>query len=108
MFKGKDGIKHAASFMLRGEPQVIKAVDASSSVIMNNCIRCHEQLNTEFVKTGRINYQMVKEGEGKTCWDCHREVPHGKNSLSSTPGSLVPYPNAIAPDWLKKQLKNNN
>ena len=108
MFKGKDGMKHAAVFMTRGESQVIQAVDASSSVIMNNCIRCHEQLNTEFVKAGRVNYKMVKEGEGKACWDCHREVPHGKNSLSSSPNSLVPYPKAIAPDWLKKQLRNNN
>ena len=102
MFKGMDGMRHASAFMMRGEPQVVQANDRSASVIMNNCIRCHEPINTEFVKTGRINYQMVKEGEGKACWDCHREVPHGKNSLSSAPNSLVPYPKTIVPDWLKK------
>jgi len=103
MFKGMDGMRHASVFMIKGEPQVIQAIEGSSSVIMNNCIRCHEQLNTEFVKTGKINYQMVKAGEGKACWDCHREVPHGKNSLSSSPNSLVPYPKTIVPDWLKKR-----
>ena len=102
LFKGMDGMRHASVFMIKGEPQVIQAIDGSASVIINNCIRCHEQLNTEFVKTGRINYQMVKAGAGKACWDCHREVPHGKNSLASAPNSLVPYPKTIVPDWLKK------
>ena len=101
-FKGMDGTRHASVFMMKKEPQVSQAIDNSSTVIMNNCIRCHEQLNTEFVKTGRINFKMAKAGEGKACWDCHRETPHGKNSLSSTPNSLVPYPKTIVPEWLKK------
>jgi len=101
-FKGMDGTRHASVFMMKKEPQVIQAIDKSATVIMNNCIRCHKQLNTEFVKTGRINFMMAKAGEGKACWDCHREVPHGKNSLSSTPNSLVPYPKTIVPEWLKK------
>jgi len=101
MFKGMDGIKHAAVFTVKGEPQVIQATSLSASVIMNNCIRCHEQLNTEFVKTGRINYYSAMAGEGKACWDCHKEVPHGKISLSSTPNSLVPYPKTIVPGWLE-------
>jgi cytochrome c nitrite reductase small subunit len=106
-FKGKDGMRHTAVFLTKGEPQVIQAIDASASVIMDNCIRCHEQLNREFVKTGRINYQMAKMGEGKACWDCHREVPHGRNSLSSAPNNLAPHPKPIVPEWLKKTVKNN-
>ncbi|MCL1932878.1 MAG: cytochrome c nitrite reductase small subunit [Candidatus Azobacteroides sp.] len=111
LFKGMDGMRHAAVFTMRGEHQVIQAVDESASIIMNNCIRCHEQLNTEFVKTGKISYMMAKAGAGKACWDCHREVPHGKNSLSSTPNNLVPYPKTIVPDWIKKitnSKENNN
>ena len=49
-FKGIDGMKHVAAFLTKSEPQVIQAHEASSQVIMNNCIRCHTQLNTEFVK----------------------------------------------------------
>ena len=105
MFKGIDGMRHASVFMMKGEPQVIQAIDESASVIMNNCIRCHEQLNTEFVNTGKVNYKMVKEGEGKACWDCHREIPHGKNSLSSAPNSLVPYPKTMVPEWLRKSTQ---
>lgn len=54
-FKGMDGMKHVAAFLTKSEPQVIQAHEASSEVIMKNCIRCHTQLNTEFVKTGKID-----------------------------------------------------
>ena len=49
---------------------------------------------------------MSQVGEGKACWDCHRDVPHGgSNSLSSTPNALLPYPESPVPDWLQKMLK---
>ena len=111
LFKGMDGVRHAAIFTMRGEHQAIQASDESASVIMNNCVRCHTQLNTEFVNTGKICYSDVKKGEGKACWDCHRDVPHGKISLSSAPNSLVPYPKTIVPEWLEKMTpkkENNN
>jgi len=105
-FKGTDGMKHVTVFVTFNEPQVIRAHDSSAKVIMDNCIRCHEQLNTEFVSTGRINYMMAKSGEGKACWDCHRETGHGiSNSLSSTPNAIVPYPDSPVPSWLKKVKK---
>jgi cytochrome c nitrite reductase small subunit len=102
LFKGTDGLRHAAAFTLKNEPQVIQALDESAQVIMDNCIRCHTQLNAEFVKTGRIDYHLARAGQGKACWDCHRDVPHmGANSLSSTPSALIPYPKSNVPDWLK-------
>lgn len=105
-FKGIDGMKHVAAFVTHSEKQVIHAQTASAEVIMNNCIRCHEQLNTEFVKTGRVDFMMTEVGKGKACWDCHRDVPHGgSNSLSSTPGAIVPYPDAPEPEWLQKLKK---
>ena len=107
-FKGKDGIRHTTMFLMKQESDVINAIEASSTVIMNNCIRCHEQLNQEFVKTGRSNFKMAQHGNGKACWDCHRNVPHGKNSLSSTPHAIVPHPKTITPDWIKTSSKKNN
>ena len=99
------GLRHAAVFTMRGEPQVIQALNGSAEVIMDNCIRCHTQLNTEFVTTGRIDHEMALAGEGKACWDCHRDVPHGgTNSLSSTPNALVPYPKTNTPQWLIDML----
>ena len=107
LFKGKDGMKHVAYFVTKSERQTIMAEEASAEVIMDNCIRCHKQLNTEFVKTGRIDYMMAQRGEGKACWDCHRNVPHGgMNSLSSTPGAefVEPLPPSPVPHWLQKML----
>lgn len=105
-FKGMDGVKHVAAFMTHGEREAITAQPSSSQVIMENCIRCHTQLNTEFVKTGQIDYMVARTGNGKACWDCHRDVPHGKGrSLASAPNALVPYPESPVPEWLQN-MKN--
>ena len=106
-FKGMDGMKHVAYFVTRSERQAIMAEDASAEVIMDNCIRCHRQLNTEFVRTGRIDYMKARRGEGKACWDCHRSVPHGgMNTLTSTPyaETQVPIPPSPVPEWLQRAL----
>ncbi len=101
-FHAMDGLRHSTIYTLRGESQTPEAISGSKEVIMENCIRCHTQLNTEFVKTGTQTYKMIEESKGMACWDCHRNVPHGgKNSLSSTPNALVPYPDAEVPSWLK-------
>ena len=106
-FKGTDGMRHVAAFLTHSEPQVITANEVSAGVIMNNCIRCHTELNTEFVSTGKIDYMQARVGEGKACWDCHREVPHRRtNSLAATPAALVPYPESPAPDWLRRMIGN--
>ena len=107
-FKAMDGMKHVAYFVTHSERQAIMAEDASAQVIMDNCIRCHTQLNQEFVKTGRIDFMMAKRGEGKACWDCHRNVPHGgMNSLSSTPNAegVTPLPPSPVPEWLQKLME---
>lgn len=106
-FKGKDGMKHVYYFVTNGEAQTIKAEDASARVIMDNCIRCHTQLNQEFVKTGRMDYMMAKRGEGLACWECHKDVPHGgMNSLSGTPHAetQVPLPGSPVSSWLQGLL----
>ena len=108
-FKGKDGMNHVTKFVTHAERQTIRAEEASAEVIMDNCIRCHQQLNTEFVRTGRINYMMAQRGEGKACWDCHRDVPHKKmNSLSSTPDAVsqTPLPESPTPQWLQNMMNH--
>ncbi len=104
-FKAKDGLYHAAVFTVKGEPQVIRPREASNNVIMENCIRCHTQLNTEFVKTGMISYTEAKNGQGKACWDCHTQIPHTKvSNLNSSPNAIVPLPESPVPAWLKKVM----
>ena len=104
-FKGTDGMKHVLAFVTGNERQVPQAQPASSQVIMNNCIRCHTELNTELVKTGKVDFMMANVGEGKACWDCHRNVPHGgKNSLAATPSAIVPLSESPVPEWLQKVI----
>ena len=106
-FKAMDGMKHVAYFVTHSERQAIMAEDMSAQVIMDNCIRCHTQLNQEFVKTGRMGYMKTKRDEGKACWDCHRSVPHGgMNSLSSTPNAegVTPLPPSPVPEWLQRLM----
>lgn len=105
-FKAMDGLRHSYVFTMRGEPQAMKALPASAAVIYDNCVRCHSQLNQEFVKTGMISHTQLADGSMRACWDCHRDVPHGGvNSLSNTPHALVPLPKSPVPNWIKQLRK---
>ena len=87
---------------------MIQAHEASSEVIMNNCIRCHTQLNTEFVKTGKIDYMMSQVGEGKACWDCHRDVPHGGKTLCPALRGYCSSSESPVPEWLRKMVNQKD
>jgi cytochrome c nitrite reductase small subunit len=103
-FKAKDGLRHATIFTLRNEPQVIFIKEAGAEVVHNNCIRCHSKLLND-PKLVRDVAHHTEFTEGRVCWDCHREVPHGRvNSLSSVPNARVPLPESPVPSWLKKIL----
>ena len=101
LFKASDGLRHSFMFTFRLEPQVIQVKPAGMAVIQENCIRCHSHLLGE-VSSGKVSYTMVQHGEGKLCWECHRETPHGRvNSLASVPYSRVPRLQPVIPDWLQ-------
>ena len=101
--KGLNGYRHAAVFTKRTEEQAMTAIPMNSQALMNNCIRCHTQLNSEFVETGRHTWKEMQEIGGSVCWDCHRDVPHTRSrSLSSTPDARVPMPESNVPEWLQK------
>lgn len=101
-FKAMDGLNHTSKFMTSSERMSPKAGVAAEGVIMDNCIRCHTELTTQLV-TG-INPTMKQAVDnGKKCWDCHREVPHGgNNSLASAPDAIVPLPPSPVPEWLQQ------
>jgi cytochrome c nitrite reductase small subunit len=104
-FKAKDGLRHSAIFTARTYEQSIRMLPPGNKVVQENCIRCHGNL-TEMVNAN-VSYAETLEGNGKKCWDCHREVPHGSiRSLTTTAWSEVPSPKSAVPDWLKKQKDN--
>ena len=110
-FKAMDGLKHTAYFLAHAERQAPKAEDLTGQVVMDNCIRCHTQLNQEFVTTGRKGYMQQQREGGKVCWDCHSNVPHGgMNSLMSTPNAegVTPLPPSPVPEWLQGLLSSSD
>jgi len=82
--------------------------EASQEVVQNNCIRCHKQQVTD-VKLSSWLENHDENRTGRKCWDCHREVPHGKvHGLSSTRFTLAPLPTDpekdVIPEWLLKEM----
>lgn len=106
-FKAKDGMRHATIFTLRKEPQVIFIREEGAEVVHNNCIRCHSKLLTDPKLVANVVAHKAHR-EDRKCWECHREVPHGRvNSLSSVPNARVPFPESPVPNWIKEYVKNN-
>ena len=104
-FKAKDGMRHATVFTLRNEPQVIMIREEGKEVVQENCIRCHSKLLTDdkvLNYTASTHHARME----RPCWECHREVPHGRvNSLSSVPYARVPVQGSPIPGWMKKTKK---
>jgi cytochrome c nitrite reductase small subunit len=102
-FKASDGLRHSFMFTFNLEPQVIRIKEAGKSVTQENCIRCHKN-QIENVSINTITLKNSLEGKGHLCWDCHREVPHGRvHSQASTQNAIVPPLHPALPDWLYKK-----
>jgi len=106
LFKASDGLRHAAVFTIRKEPQVIFIKEAGSKVVQENCIRCHSGLLTD----SKLEVYTMETKHGRAerkCIDCHRETPHGTvNSLACVPYARVPLPESPLPGWMKQLRKN--
>jgi len=107
LFDAKDGLHHGAVLLTGNEPAAPRPRPAAIEAIQGNCVRCHTQLTTEFVRAGKAEIGDILHGRDKPCWDCHRHVPHTKVSgLGSAPNAIVPLPSASpVPDWLKNILQ---
>lgn len=112
-FKAKDGLYHSSIFTMRAEPQVIKALGPSMEVIQNNCIRCHEDRVVDDKLTAFVDDHAVHRTD-RTCWECHREVPHGKVKSLSSPVLQIEHIEvhakedaAVIPKWLKESMESN-
>lgn len=110
-FKAKDGLYHASVFTMRGEPEVIQARPPSIAVIQNNCVRCHQDQVTDFKMEAFVADHTANRTD-RTCWECHREVPHGRvRSLSAVGAQIEPIREyssedlSVIPQWLKESMK---
>jgi len=105
-FKAKDGLRHATIFTLRLEPQVIRIKSEGAEVVQNNCIRCHNEVITDHRLLASTKTYDDFRTEERKCWECHREVPHGRlNSLSSSQNAIIPQTKTPIPNWIKNIVK---
>jgi len=111
-FKAMDGLYHSYIFTIRAEPQVIQARQPSVEVIQDNCIRCHAPQVTD-AKTSAFVEDHHNNRTDRTCWECHREVPHGRVKSLSAVGHMIepikaraPSDLHVIPKWLREAMKN--
>ena len=112
-FKAKDGLYHAAVFSLKMEPQAIQMREASAEVVQANCVRCHMEQVTDARLDGWIDEHHADRTD-RTCWECHKHVPHGRvRSLASVGYFVEPLEQnqrqkIFVPDWLEAAVQNEN
>lgn len=103
-FKMNDGLRHSTIFTLGTYPQVIRILENGASVVQQNCVRCHNY-QISYLYTFETNSKFKHKAGSRLCWDCHREVPHGRtSSQASTPYARVPVDTKIIPEWMSKQM----
>lgn len=82
--KARDGGYHSYVFTFRLEPQVIQMSESAVPIVEANCRRCHDDV------IDNVHLREWQPGDNR-CWDCHREVPHGRTrSLSVAPRVMAP------------------
>ncbi|MEH0152836.1 cytochrome c nitrite reductase small subunit [Limibacter armeniacum] len=110
-FKAKDGLYHATIYTLRAEPQAIIMHEAGQEVVQSNCIRCHKAQVTDAKSASWVSSHMHDRLD-RTCWECHRETPHGRvKSLSAVGYHVEPLPikeqqELFVPEWLEKATES--
>ncbi len=88
--KTRDGWNHAFAFTANTFAQNIAISDNAASRVQKNCIGCHATLTATLINNQDRYHDFTNTPQTeRKCWDCHRDVPHGKvRSLSSTPYNL--------------------
>ena len=88
--KARDGWNHSVAFTMNTFAQSIGISEDGANRVQANCRACHATLIQVVVANSDKYHDFT--GVPRTdrkCWDCHRDVPHGKvRSLSSTPNAL--------------------
>ncbi|MBM7865307.1 cytochrome c nitrite reductase small subunit [Heliobacterium gestii] len=70
------GSQHAFVNTVLTPPDHLKLYEASKPIIQRNCLRCHDDL------VAQTNLDKAEPG-GKSCFDCHRSTPHGRERPST-------------------------
>ena len=75
--KGQTGMHDVYVFTTGKTPELIRANEDTKEWVQHNCIRCHEDAVESIV--------MGPQEFDRYCWDCHRDVAHGRRGISINP-----------------------
>lgn len=91
MAKARDGFNHTLAFTLDTYDHAMRISDDGASRVQKNCISCHKSV-TSVIGSNADKYHNFDDSNvenGRKCWSCHKQVPHGKvRGLTTTPYSL--------------------
>jgi cytochrome c nitrite reductase small subunit len=86
--KAKDGFNHGVAFTFNDYANAIKISDDGARRVQDNCVLCHSSLALVIAANSDINHRY-NEKTDRRCFECHKEVPHGKvRGLNTTPYNL--------------------
>ena len=76
--KAEHGYRHSKRFTLQNFHEPIQINDHSRSVVIDNCVRCHDEMTHEIRFAARGD-QLASAGVsgGLDCIQCHTSVAHG-------------------------------
>ena len=87
--KARDGFNHTYAFTAGTYKHAIQISQDGEKRVLKNCIRCHATLVSNLNANEESNHSFQNKKTNRNCWDCHREVPHGKaRGLTSVPYNL--------------------
>lgn len=89
--KARDGWNHAVAFTLNTYDNAIVISENGAQRVQDNCISCHSNIASTLISNSDMYHKFDDESvkTGRKCWECHKEVPHGKvRGLTTTPNNL--------------------
>lgn len=88
--KARDGWNHSLAFTLNSFAPNIEISEDGAKRVQANCISCHARLaRTILDNQERYHDFSGALAEDRKCWECHRDVPHGRvRNQVSTPNNL--------------------
>ena len=91
MAKARDGFNHTLAFTLNTYDHAMRISEDGAKRVQKNCIKCHKSV-TSVIGSNADKYHNFDDDyveNGRKCWSCHKQVPHGKvRGLTTTPYSL--------------------
>lgn len=89
--KAKDGYNHTVAFTLNTYDNAMRISEDGAKRVQKNCISCHKSV-TSVIGDNADKYHNFDDEyveNGRKCWSCHKQVPHGTvRGLATTPHNL--------------------